>query len=325
MALPERKYYTLDKAAKKIGVEVDDLIHFAAIGLLQLCAKVPQFGFVSFSEDEKMEATPIVIESLSLLLSADSTIESCKDEIDEIKSQYGKTPDRTEYIFEKRFSYRTEYFSVIESIDILGKERKVDRIDGLFAIPCGAIECDEIDIINEMTDEILIDTFDIPRYGQLETSSDYIPSDFYLSDWYEVKVRDLLITKHELDVLANGGEPMESYHSNDKRKNANLQMENINSRRKKELIEQKVMERREKVRKGIVKFLVHCSQDSNTFKYLTTGKINRTKLIECMKDKSVFLFGTDVMPLTDKDSLMPIIADVLDELGLPYTKTKTRD
>lgn len=32
MALPERKYYTLQKAGIELGCEVDDLIHYAAIG-----------------------------------------------------------------------------------------------------------------------------------------------------------------------------------------------------------------------------------------------------------------------------------------------------
>ncbi|HEM7186079.1 TPA: hypothetical protein U2I61_000515 [Providencia rettgeri] len=323
MALPERRYYTLDKAAQKVGVEVDDLIHFASIGLLQLCSKFPQFGFLSFSDDESTEPAQITIESNSLLLSLDSTIESYKEEIEKIKSEYGKIPDRTECILEKRFVYRTEYFSIVESIDVLGRNKKVDEVDGLYAVPYYAIECDEVDIINGITDVILIDTFDIPRYGFIKGTPDYIPSDFYLSDWYEVKVRDLLITKHELDVFINGGEFIENYHDHNQRKNANSQTENTSSRRKKELIEQKVLERRESIRKGVVKFLVHCSQDSDNFKY-PTGKINRTKLIECMKDKSVFLFGAEVMPLTDKDSLMPVIADVLDDLELPYTKTKTR-
>lgn len=324
MAIPERKYFTLNKAAKKIGVEVDDLIHFASIGLLQLCAKFPQFGFLSFSDDENAEPTSITVESNSMLLLMDSTLELYKEEIDKIKSKYGKIPDRKEYILEKRFVYKTEYFSIVESIDVLGRKKKIDNIDGLFAIPHYAIECDEIDIINGITDVILIDTFDIPRSGCINGTPDFIPSDFYLSDWYEVKVRDLLITKHELDIFINGGEYIANYYDNNQRKNTNSQTENISSKRKRELIEQKVLERRESIRKGVVKLLVHYSQDSDNFKY-PTGKINRTKLIECMKDKSVFLFGTEVMPLTDKDSLMPVIADVLDELELPYTKSKTRD
>jgi hypothetical protein len=36
MALP-REYYTLQQAAKKSGCEVEDLLHYAAIGVLQLC------------------------------------------------------------------------------------------------------------------------------------------------------------------------------------------------------------------------------------------------------------------------------------------------
>ncbi|QNQ19385.1 hypothetical protein HF650_06230 [Kosakonia sp. SMBL-WEM22] len=37
MALPKREYYTLQQAAKKSGCEIEDLLHYAAIGVLQLC------------------------------------------------------------------------------------------------------------------------------------------------------------------------------------------------------------------------------------------------------------------------------------------------
>ncbi|QRN39599.1 hypothetical protein [Pectobacterium carotovorum] len=37
MGLPKREYYTLQQAAKKSGCEVEDLLHYAAIGVLQLC------------------------------------------------------------------------------------------------------------------------------------------------------------------------------------------------------------------------------------------------------------------------------------------------
>ncbi|MEA0415074.1 hypothetical protein P2R14_19425 [Escherichia coli] len=41
MKLPAHKYYSLDKAAKLAGCEVSDLIHYAAIGVLEICIKIP--------------------------------------------------------------------------------------------------------------------------------------------------------------------------------------------------------------------------------------------------------------------------------------------
>ena len=40
MILPERLYYPLSKAAKKIGCDEDDLIHFGAIGKLEVCSYI---------------------------------------------------------------------------------------------------------------------------------------------------------------------------------------------------------------------------------------------------------------------------------------------
>ncbi|EPZ5496085.1 TPA: hypothetical protein U2Q57_005240 [Citrobacter farmeri] len=37
MGLPKREYYTLQQAAKRVSCDVDDLLHYAAIGVLQLC------------------------------------------------------------------------------------------------------------------------------------------------------------------------------------------------------------------------------------------------------------------------------------------------
>lgn len=49
MSLPQRLYYPLDKAAKELGCDVSDLIHFAANGDINICAKVFDSG--EHSED----------------------------------------------------------------------------------------------------------------------------------------------------------------------------------------------------------------------------------------------------------------------------------
>ena len=44
MKLPERMYYPLSTAAKKLGCTIDDLIHFAAIGAIDVCVFVEFHG-----------------------------------------------------------------------------------------------------------------------------------------------------------------------------------------------------------------------------------------------------------------------------------------
>ncbi|QTL39841.1 hypothetical protein HGO23_19215 [Xenorhabdus budapestensis] len=204
MVLPKRKYYTLEKAIKVIGGSVDfsDLIHFASIGLLQLCVKAPDIGFYLFKDDEVIEIT---IESNSSLFLEQSTINESKEEINEVITEYGDLPSRSDYIHDKLFHYRSDYLRITESFDILRDQKKVDNLDGLIAIPYHFIASDELDIINEIADDFLIDSFDIPRCDDFKKSHRYEPDDYYLSDWFSVKVKDLLITDYELDILLNGG------------------------------------------------------------------------------------------------------------------------
>lgn len=205
MALPERRYYTLDKAIKVIGNEIEfsDLIHFASIGLLQLCIKIPAAGFHFFNEND--EVFKIEIESNSTLwLEEESRLEN-EAEIKKIIDEYGKIPDKNSHLSYRYFHYSSDYFSITEAFDNLRNEKKIDKIDGLVAIPHTSISSDELDIVNEVTDIILVDSFDIPRCENFKKTSDYAPSDFYLSDWYEAKVKDLLITDHELSILMDGG------------------------------------------------------------------------------------------------------------------------
>lgn len=46
MALPKRKYYSLEKAAKELECDVDDLLHYASLGILQICV------YIEINEDE---------------------------------------------------------------------------------------------------------------------------------------------------------------------------------------------------------------------------------------------------------------------------------
>lgn len=140
-----------------------------------------------------------------------------------------------------------------------------------------------------------------------------------LVDMIEIGSQNLLITRDDIERIyyagLNGHDL--SYSSLPTMQDGTQQVEN------KSTIKSKV--KKLEMEKGIYKFLFKCPHEkkSNEYKF-NNEKINRTKLIECMKDKSVFLFGSEVMPLTDKDYLMPIITEVLDDLELPYTKTKTR-
>lgn len=54
MSLVERHYYPLDKAAKKLCCDEDDLIHFGAIGELEICAFIDG-SFMDYSIETKLD------------------------------------------------------------------------------------------------------------------------------------------------------------------------------------------------------------------------------------------------------------------------------
>jgi len=55
MSLPERLYYPLAKAAEKLGYSVDDLIHFAAYGKLEICAKIHSDALLEYPPEQLFE------------------------------------------------------------------------------------------------------------------------------------------------------------------------------------------------------------------------------------------------------------------------------
>lgn len=50
MILPRRKYYPLHKAAKEVECDIDDLLHYASMGILQLCVHININGDDAFSD-----------------------------------------------------------------------------------------------------------------------------------------------------------------------------------------------------------------------------------------------------------------------------------
>ncbi len=135
MKLPEHRYYTLEKAAKTVGCNVSDLIHFAAIGVLQICIKMPMIDFFFNLKDKGEEdADPelLKVESTSILL------------INEVELQQEKTnKDKIPDIHWLRFSYKSDYFSITERYEVNKREKDIEEWSGMLAIPQEFIEHEE--------------------------------------------------------------------------------------------------------------------------------------------------------------------------------------
>lgn len=119
MKLPAHKYYSLDKAAKLAGCEVSDLIHYAAIGVLEICTKIPPIElFYHYPKDENAEPELLKVETDSFFdidekVANENYLLGLSDNIDDPES-YGlsslddKNDDNHLYFI--RFSYKSEHF-----------------------------------------------------------------------------------------------------------------------------------------------------------------------------------------------------------------------
>ncbi|MDX6073985.1 hypothetical protein SIK62_18350 [Klebsiella sp. CN_Kp107] len=190
MALPEHKYYTLNQAAKRVGCEVEDLIHFAAIGVLELCIKIPPYGFISDEDD--IEDGEVSINPESFIY--DENI---------LKS------DIEEHGGGMFFSYQSEYLTVTERKDFNTGLKTVNVIDGLLAIYSSDIEYVEFDILDN-EHEVNVIQFKVPRAPVEEQTENYLCYGFYLSNHICIPKNQLLITKYELSLLLDGGRVIEA-------------------------------------------------------------------------------------------------------------------
>ncbi|HFQ7289834.1 TPA: hypothetical protein ACJHGT_004353 [Yersinia enterocolitica] len=197
MKLPEHRYYTLEKAAKTVGCDVSDLIHFAAIGVLQICIKMPMIDFFFNLKDKGEEdADPelLKVESTSILL------------INEVELQQEKTnKDKIPDIHWLRFSYKSDYFSITERYEVNKREKDIEKWSGMLAIPQEFIEHEEQELSLWDDWDISICELYPPRCDMVSHDPKYLIGVFYIDGWYEINRRDMYITSYELGLLSTGG------------------------------------------------------------------------------------------------------------------------
>ena len=201
MILPKHRYYSLEKVAKITKCEVSDLIHFASIGLLQFCIKMPhiEFLFDSSPKNENEEVKLINVESDSIL------------PVDYLKEKYDIKPEPNADLHCLRFSYKSDYFSVTEQYDMNSGNKSIEKWSGFLAIPQEFIEAEERCLSDYWDDwDITIDTLDVPRCENATFRDGYVAGRFHFDDWYTVHSKDMYITSYELELLCNGGKEITS-------------------------------------------------------------------------------------------------------------------
>ncbi|MFP2213713.1 MULTISPECIES: hypothetical protein [Enterobacter cloacae complex] len=216
MPLPEHKYYTLEQAAKRAGCGVADLVHFAAIGVLELCIKIPSVGFFSTTAKSEESSSPIGIESFSIINDPNVRPED-KSSYPDVVYDYEKFSDTyqeivlqdgAQKIHRNRYTYRSEYLSVTEYYDVERRIKGIEKWHGLLAVPSIWINEDESMLIDDLVHAFNVDVLVPPRVPSFVACDDYTIGEFYLDDWYELYGYDLLITNYEMTLLLNGGKPV---------------------------------------------------------------------------------------------------------------------
>lgn len=216
MALPERVYYPLSKVAKIVKSDIEDLLHYAATGMLQICFPIPTSAvFLRESDNEGDESefepiTPII-------------------EREEIKS----IPKEG-----KAYRYRNSYISIWEFISGEGKSVKLD-LNGLLAIPHADISYFYDGYLQSKyaSDVVITESTDFPRdaINPFKTIG-YEPRQLHFSDNYYIDLHRLVISQYELSLLQSGGKfyakPDEFYTDDEKEIEylKNIRMNNKNNK-----------------------------------------------------------------------------------------------
>ncbi|CAI1126359.1 hypothetical protein [Serratia fonticola] len=225
MKLPSHKYYSLEKAAKLAGCEVSDLIHFASIGVLEICTKAPHLDlFFSFPKEEGAQPELLTAESDSIL---DIDREEVRRELVEDMAnstsnvtRLGLSLDDPEsdlksddYVRFLRFTYSSEYFSVTERYNVGKRIKEIEKWSGLLAIPPIFIEDNERELSAWDDWEVSVCELSIPRCDSASISQRYQISEFWIDGWFEISRNSMYITDYEFNILCNGGQKIVSDQS----------------------------------------------------------------------------------------------------------------
>lgn len=225
MKLPSHKYYSLEKAAKLAGCEVSDLIHYASIGVLEICIKVPHLDlFFNFPKEEGAEPELLTAES-------DSTLDIDREEVrrELVEDMTNSTSNVTRlglslddpesdlesenYIRYLRFTYKSEYFSITERYNVGKSVKDIEKWSGLLAIPSIFIEDNESELSAWDDWEVSVCELSIPRCDSESLSQRYQIGGFWIDGWFDISRNNMYITDYEFGILCNGGQKIVSDQS----------------------------------------------------------------------------------------------------------------
>ncbi|WFL67415.1 hypothetical protein [Pantoea sp. X85] len=192
MPLPSHTYFTLKQAAKRADCDINDLLHFAANGSLQLCIKIPEYGFHSDGENEVGEPTWTSIDF-------------------DTESRF-RAPNNNEEGIEHIFAkYESDYFYIEEGFDIPTEKKHTMIIKGFLAISRWDVYREEETLTDESLQMGYFSEFQAPRVGDSDITPGYAFQSIVLHDLLSFSIDKIFILKDEFDLLIKGGSQVDSY------------------------------------------------------------------------------------------------------------------
>lgn len=200
--LPDKAYYTLSKAAKKIneeaGVNLDvaDLIHYAAIEELEICV------YISGNDHDFMEKRTISnLANIGTPLAQYDSYQVFSDiDFDRIPVEDVYINGESKIVYR---SYITDYFDIRQSYDLITKKEMDSSFEGIFAVSAYHLKEIEFDFLR--TGQITLESnlFDVPD-GIVDEDSIYRPRGIQLPETLTFGVSEIVITDIEIEKFISG-------------------------------------------------------------------------------------------------------------------------
>ncbi|MBK5143419.1 hypothetical protein I2494_06745 [Budviciaceae bacterium BWR-B9] len=180
MALPTRLYYPLDLAAKEIGCDINELLHFASIGVLEICIAAPEPPD-GWDDDDKLDDNPFEPRLYVNKLKLNKTKSIVKLNYETMNTKISAS-----------YNFKTRSYAHLD-------------ISGLIAIPFLYIK--NFDCFGN--DTITVNHFNLPRTETKIEISENLTIKKISTDDYKVNVKSFTISAEELTLLKNGGKYLE--------------------------------------------------------------------------------------------------------------------
>ncbi|EAO8774591.1 hypothetical protein QQB70_003491 [Salmonella enterica] len=200
--LPDKAYYTLSKAAKKInevvGVSLDvaDLIHYAAIEELEICV------YISGDDNDFIEQR-----MMSNLANIDTPFAPYDSYHLFSEVDFDRIPVEDVYINgESKIAYRsciTDYVDIRQSYDLITRKEIDFSFAGIFTVSAPCFKEIEFDLLRTGQITLKTNLFHIPE-GVVDEDSIYRPRWVQLPEVLTFGLPELVITDIEIERFISG-------------------------------------------------------------------------------------------------------------------------